>query len=198
MTATQPIGLNTNISFSEISSINAFIGTPITQGTQGTGATSPISTANISQSGQLLSNLQQLQAQNPTEFTSLTGQIATQLQNAAQAQSQAGNNAASQFLMNLSNMFENASTTNSLSQLLAQLQMMSQHHHHNSTYDSNGMTITSTTTTTTTSTTNFLNHFSGGSAIGQMLSTISQEVSQALTAPTAATGAAAVAPAGGH
>jgi hypothetical protein len=50
----------------------------------GEGAGSGKSTATISQPVQLLSELQQLQSQDPTKFTQVVGQIASQLQAAAQ------------------------------------------------------------------------------------------------------------------
>ena len=88
------------------------------------GASSPAdtpSTATISGPGQLLSNLQQLQAQDPARFQQVTSQIATQLQTAAQ-QTQGPQ---SNFLSTLSSKFQNISSGGSLSQLVP-----GQHHHH--------------------------------------------------------------------
>jgi hypothetical protein len=81
------------------------------------------SSASISGPGQLLSNLQQLQATNQTQFQKVTTQIANQLQNAAkQTQGQMSN-----LLSNLSAKFQSVANGGGLSQLQEQQQ---QHHHH--------------------------------------------------------------------
>jgi hypothetical protein len=87
----------------------------------GGGGASPISTS-ISGPGQLFSDLQQLQAQNPAAFQQVTSQIATQLQAAAQ-QTQGPQ---SDYLSNLAAKFQNISSGGSLSQL----QPKHHHHHH--------------------------------------------------------------------
>ena len=89
-------------------------------GGEGGGGVAPTS-ASISGPGQLLSNLQQLQAQDPTKFQQVVSQIATQLQSAAQ-QAQGPQ---STFLSNLASQFQNVANGGSLSQLQPQ-----QHHHH--------------------------------------------------------------------
>lgn len=88
--------------------------------------------SNISPFAQLLSELQQLQAQNPTSFTQVVSQISSQLQSAAQQQ---GPGIQSTVLGNLANQFQNVATTGDLSRL--------QPHHHahqggGATYGSNG------------------------------------------------------------
>jgi hypothetical protein len=89
-------------------------------GAEGGGGIAPISTT-ISGPGQLLGNLQQLQAQDPTKFQQVVSQIATQLQSAAQqAQGPQSN-----LLSNLATKFQNVASGGSLSQLQPQ-----QHHHH--------------------------------------------------------------------
>jgi hypothetical protein len=83
------------------------------EGAGGTGASS----ATISPAGQLLSQLQQLQSANPTQFQQVTSQIANGLQDAAQQQ---GGNSAGQFLSNLANVFQNLANGGDLSQLQSQ------------------------------------------------------------------------------
>jgi hypothetical protein len=92
------------------------------------GASAPGSTSSsaiISGPGQLLSNLQELQTQDPTKFQQVTSQIAGQLQTAAQ-QTQGPQ---STFLSNLATKFENVANGGSLSQL----QSGHHHHHHHQT-----------------------------------------------------------------
>jgi hypothetical protein len=116
------------------------------------------STASISGPGQLLSNLQQLQAQNPTKFKQLANQIANQLHVAAQQQGQTGQG---QFLANLASKFQIVASTGSLSAL----QQGHHAHHGHHTYNSAGKSVLS----------------SGSSGdVQQLFASISSEVSQAL------------------
>lgn len=80
--------------------------------------------ANISQMGQLIGELQQLATSNPSEFQQVTSKIATALQQAGEQQ---GGSAGS-FLTNLASKFQTASQTGSL----APLESMGHHggHHH--------------------------------------------------------------------
>lgn len=71
------------------------------------------SSATISGPGQLLSNLQQLQSQDPTKFKQVVFQITSQLQTAAQQVQGPG----SDFLANLSAKFQNVADGGSPSQL---------------------------------------------------------------------------------
>jgi len=76
------------------------------------------SSAKISGPGQLLSNLQQLQTQNPAQFTQVVSQIAAQLSAAAQqAQGPQAN-----FLSNLASKFKSVANGGSLAQLEARQQ----------------------------------------------------------------------------
>src|SRR5947207_621996 len=78
-------------------------------------AASPLSdTADISGPGQLFSLLQQLQQTDPTKFKQVTGDIASQLQSAAQQQ---GSTGASGFLTQLADKFQQASQTGDISSL---------------------------------------------------------------------------------
>ncbi len=78
----------------------------------------------ISGPGQLLSNLQQLQTQNPAKFQQVVSQIASQLQTAAK-QTQGPQ---STFLASLAAQFQSVANGGSLSQL--QPQQHHRHHHH--------------------------------------------------------------------
>jgi hypothetical protein len=62
----------------------------------------------------MLGSLQQLQQSNPTKFQQVTGQIATNLQAAAQSATASGNTNAAQFLNNLATQFSNASKSGQL------------------------------------------------------------------------------------
>jgi hypothetical protein len=75
--------------------------------------TSAGDSVSISGPGKLFGQLQQLQAQSPAEFQQVTGQIAAQLQTAAQQSSGVQAN----FLTNLANKFQTASTTGNVSVL---------------------------------------------------------------------------------
>ena len=68
----------------------------------------------ISSPGQLYSNLQKLQAQDPTTFKTVVAQIASQLQTAAREQ---GDTAQGLFLSNLAQKFQNVANGGDLSQL---------------------------------------------------------------------------------
>jgi hypothetical protein len=71
------------------------------------------SPASISGLGQLLSNLQHAQSQNPSQFPQLVSQIAGALQSAAAVHT----GGASQLLTGLASSFEKAATTGTLPQL---------------------------------------------------------------------------------
>ena len=153
------------------------------QGNSGSGQSS----ATISGPGQLLSDLEQLQAQNPAEFKQVVTQIASQLQAAAQQQ---GQTPQGQFLSKLASEFQNVANGGSLSQLqdggsLSQLQSAHHgHHHHHHTYNSSGQTVQSTGSSTTTSssgtTGSGTSSSNSGTSIQQLFSNIFSEVSQAL------------------
>jgi hypothetical protein len=70
--------------------------------------------ASISGVGQLLSALQQLQTQDPNQFTQVVSQISSQLQSTAQQQGQSSQGNA---LSNLATQFQNVASTGDLSQL---------------------------------------------------------------------------------
>lgn len=121
------------------------------------------STASISALGQLFSNLNQLETQNPTQFKQTVAQIATELQTAAQQQT----GSSSQFLSQLATNLQEAATTGSLSNI--------QHNHHaNNTqsYNSGGQLISSGVGTDAQSNSN--------ASIQQLFVTLGQQVGAAL------------------
>ena len=153
-------------------SINALTDLSNTTGGQGSGGTTQ-SSATISGPGQLLSDLQQLQTQDPTQFTQLVSQIASQLQTAAQ-QTQGQQ---SDFLSNLASKFQSVANGGSLSQLQPQ-QSGGHHHHHvqqaysqNSQDQSQGVSGLAQPSDSQSS---------SNSVLQQLFTSISNEVSQAL------------------
>ena len=117
-----------------------------TSGGQGPGsilskASSSGVSANISSLGQLLTNLQQLQAQNPAQFQQVLNKLVTQLQAAAKQQ---GQSSSGQPLSNLVQQLQNVANGASLSQLKAHF------HHDHQTYGSNGQSVPPTTSSSST------------------------------------------------
>jgi hypothetical protein len=133
--------------------------------------------AHISGPGQLLGQLQQLQAQDPTKFKQLVSDIASQLQAAAQQTTGIQAN----FLSELAGKFQTAATTGNVSSLLP-----NHHGHHvHGTYNAQGQVTPSALpgvapTTDTSSTT-----AASGTNIGQLFANIAKEISQAVGAGTA-------------
>ncbi len=122
----------------------------------------------VSKVGQLYSELQQLQTQDPSKFQQVTAQIASQLH----AASQQVTGSESHFLSNLSDKFQTASTTGSLASLLTP-----PHNHPEGTYNSLGQisaasALTASGTTSTSA--------ASGTNLNQLFNTITQEVQQAL------------------
>jgi hypothetical protein len=93
--------------------------------------------ASFSGFAQLLSALQQLQAQDPSQFKQVASQISNQLQGAAQQQ---GSSTQGDALTSLANQFQNVANTGDLSQLRLS------HHKHDSGYGSNGQPTGSSST----------------------------------------------------
>jgi hypothetical protein len=88
------------------------------------GASRPRDSASLSSAGQFLSQLQQLQSQDPAKLKEILTGIAGQFQSAAK---QAGQTPEGQLLTNLANSFQKAADTGDLSAL--QPQQASGHHH---------------------------------------------------------------------
>jgi len=127
------------------------------------GATSPVASNSTSVStpqegepelspfAQILSQLQQLQQQNPTGYKQVTGQIATNLQSAAQSASTDGNATLASQLNQLSTDFTDASQTGQLPNIqdLAEAIGGTAHHRHGHHHRSSSTDADSTTTDTT-------------------------------------------------
>ena len=150
------------------SAVSAFL-MPQTQNPTGVGASSNAATigqvsATISGPGQLFSELQQLQAQDPNKFQQVASQIAGQLQSAAQQQG-TGNQA--DFLNKLAGQFNNVANGGDISQLKPH-----HHGHHggHKTYNSSGQAVASSPGTSSAS----------GTSVQDLFKTIANEVAQAL------------------
>jgi hypothetical protein len=84
----------------------------------------------LSPFAQLIGTLQQLEQSNPTEYQQVTGQIATNLQSAAQTAQTDGNTALANQLNQLAADFSNASTSGQPLNLQDSAQAGGHHHHH--------------------------------------------------------------------
>jgi hypothetical protein len=84
----------------------------------------------LSPFAQLLSTLQQLQQSDPTKYQQVTGQIATNLQSAAQTAQSEGNTTAANQLNQLATDFTNASKSGQLPNVQDLAQAVGGHHHH--------------------------------------------------------------------
>jgi len=118
-----------------------------------TGASQQPDNGQLSPFAQLLSTLQQLQGSSATQYQTVTQQIATNLQNAAQTATQDGNTNAASELNQLATDFTNASQSGQLPNIsdLAQAIGGGGHHHHHhwhamSPSDSNADSSDSTST----------------------------------------------------
>jgi hypothetical protein len=100
-------------------------------GSQGAGGPDQ-SSASTSPLGQLLSNLQQLQSQDPTKFQQVVSTISAQLQTAAQQQ---GQTPLGTFLSNLASKFQSVASGGSLSQLQPHHRGHGHHHAYAQTQD---------------------------------------------------------------
>jgi hypothetical protein len=153
--------------------INGLTALASSAGGQGGGGGFAQSSANISGPGQLLSNLQQLQTQNPTQFQQLVSQIANQLQTAAQQ----AQGPLSSFLSNLSTNFQSVASGGNLSQLQPQQQ---QEHHHHHAHQAYGQETQNQPQGVAALAPSSGSQSSGSATVQQLFSTISTEVSQAL------------------
>jgi len=84
----------------------------------------------LSPFAQLMSTLQQIQQQSPSQYQQLTQQIANNLQAASQTAQASGNTTQAQQLNQLSGDFQNASTNNQLPNVADLAQLTAGHHHH--------------------------------------------------------------------
>ena len=153
---------------------------------QGTGLSNKASSNSVSSSSlqsqsdsgqlspfaQLLSTLQQLQQSNPTEYTQVTQQIATNLQSAASTATADGNTSAASLLNTLATDFTNASTSGQLPNVSDLAQAISgggHHHHHHGGHGASSSSTGSTSSTDSTSST---------SAISQLLAAFQANATQ--------------------
>ena len=120
----------------------------------------------LSPFAQVMSELQQLQQSNPTQYQQVTQQIATNLTAAAKTATTAGNTAAASQLTQLATDFTSASTSGQLPSISDLAQALSGHHHHGG---QSGATSDSTSSTS-------------GSSSGASSTSTSQTLSQLLAA----------------
>ena len=128
---------------------------------------------------QLMNTLQQLQQSNPTEYQQVTGQIAANLQSAAQtAQSQGNTNAANQ-LNQLAQDFTNASQNGQLPSM-SDLAKAGGHHHHHHFHGGSGSSSTDSTsgTSSTTSTSGTSSSSSENQLLSQLFSNAQTNTAQ--------------------
>ncbi len=135
----------------------------------GTSITQPADSGQLSPLSQLMSTLQQLQQSDPAKYAQVTGQIATNLESAAQAAQANGNTSAATQLNALATDFSKASSTGQLPDIKDLAQAVGGHHGHHGHHahaapstDSDGSTDTTSTDpfATTSATTNTpLNQF---------------------------------------
>src|ERR1035438_6564399 len=151
-----------------------------TKSTSGTTGSSNVSLGNsqdnnqLSPFAQLLSTLQQLQQSNPTEYKQVTGQIATNLQNAAKTATADGNTAAATQLNQLATDFTNASQSGQLPNIqdLSQAVSGGHHHHHghhaesSQSSSSSGSTAGASSSSSSNSTNDLLAQFLSGLGAG--------------------------------
>jgi hypothetical protein len=147
---------------------NTYLQSILTSAIQGTGLTTNSANNSLSTSAassitqapdnsqlspfaQLMSELQKLQQTDPAKYQQVTGQIATNLQTAAQTASAAGNTTQAAQLTQLSNDFSSASKSGQLPNMQDLAQAVGGHHHHHHHAEPASTDPTSTSSTTSTS-----------------------------------------------
>jgi hypothetical protein len=176
--SSSPINLNNNYLQSILSTALQGTGLSPNSTSGSVSATSSPQSDNgqLSPFAQLMNTLQQLQQSNPTEYKQVTQQIATNLQNAAQAATSSGNTTAANQLTQLSTDFTNASQSGQLPNIsdLAQAVGGGGHHHHHhghhaSSSDSSSDSSSSSSSTTATSSTSSTTSSTSSSPLDQLL-----------------------------
>jgi hypothetical protein len=127
----------------------------------------------LSPFAQLLNTLQQLQQTDPTRYQQVTGQIATNLQGAAQTAQSEGNTTAANQLNQLATDFTNASKSGQLPNVQDLAQAVGGHHHHHHSHAAADPDSSSTTGATSTSST------SPSQTLSQLLSAFQSNSTQA-------------------
>jgi hypothetical protein len=166
---------------------NSYLQSILTSAIQGTGLTTNSANNSLSTSGtssitqapdnsqlspfaQLMNELQKLQQTDPAKYAQVTGQIATNLQTAAQTATAAGNTTQATQLTQLSNDFSSASKSGQLPNVQDLAQAVGGHHHHHHHAAAPPTDPTSTDGTSTTS--------SGGQSLSQLLATFQTNTPQ--------------------
>jgi hypothetical protein len=139
----------------------------------------------LSPFAQLMSELQQLQQSNPTQYQQVTKQIASNLQNAAQTATSEGNSTAANQLNTLATDFTNASQSGQLpnvSDLAAAIGGGGHHHHHGhhggGSSSSSTDSSSSTSPTSSTGSTSSTSTSSSSSPLQQLLSAFESNATQ--------------------
>jgi hypothetical protein len=116
-------------------------------------AASPQDSNQLSPFAQMLNELQNLQQTNPSQYSKVTSQIATNLTTAAQQASSQGNTAEATQLSQLASDFKSSSTSGQLPSIQDLANAIGggghHHHHHASSSDSDSSSTTSTSGSTT-------------------------------------------------
>jgi hypothetical protein len=142
-----------------------------------TSSTGQADNSQLSPFAQLMSTLQQLQQSNPAEYQQVAGQVAANLQSAAQTAQTNGNTTAANHLNQLSTDFATASTSGQLPNIADLAQAVGGHHHHHgghhakaagSATDTDGSSGTGSTTTPATQ----------NQTLSQLLSTLATNAGQ--------------------
>ena len=140
--------LNTALQGTGLSPNSTSSSTSATSSQQDSGQLSPFA--------QLMSELQQLQQSNPTEYQQVTQQIATNLQTAAKTATTDGNTSAANQLTQLATDFTNASQSGQLPNVSDLAQAIGggghHHHHHGHQADSSSSSTDASSSSTSSST----------------------------------------------
>ena len=161
------------LSTSYLQSLMSMLGTSnSTSGTSGSTSginalgTSTQDSNQMSPFAQMLSTLQQLQQNNPTEYAQVTGQISTNLTAAAKTAQSEGNTSAASQLNQLAADFSGASTSGQLPNIQDLAQAVGGHHHHHHAHGGASSTSGSSATTASGSTNESLQQLFGSFASG--------------------------------
>lgn len=136
-----------------MSALNSYGTTTSTGGTSGSTALPQDGSPQLSPFAQLMSTLQQLQQNSPTQYAQVTQQIAANLQSASQTALANGNTGQAQQLSTLSSDFKSASTNDQLPNVSDLAEAMGGHHHHRASQASSSSTASGTSTNSTGSST---------------------------------------------
>ena len=125
----------------------------------------------LSPFAQMMSELQQLQQSNPSQYQQVTQQIATNLSSAAQTAQANGNTSAANQLNQLATDFTNASKSGQLPSSQDLAQALGGHHHHHHAHAASGSSNSNSSSSDTSSS-------SSSQGLSQLLSTLEATGSQ--------------------